>query len=355
MLSFCLSDETNGIVCKKFFKPKRGKDSEEDFVEIISKLKEGMEVRIRGSVRFDTYMNEYVLFIDSLAKKEKTVREDKAEVKRVELHAHTTMSAMDAVVSVKDLLQTAERWGWPAIAVTDHGVVQAFPDAMKIASKSSVKVIYGMEGYLTGNDYDQKRANHIIFLAKNPNGLRNLYQMVSLSHVKYFHRQPRLPKKIVQEYREGILIGSACEAGELIRAIEEGQGDEQLLKIAEFYDYLEIQPNGNNAFMLRTSDREYVTNKRGEEKKNRYWRVNSEEDLINITEQKSLEEKIISDDEKISLYKRMQKLDEKTREVMYLRISGELTFKEIADILNKTETWARVTFYRGKNQLKEVD
>lgn len=81
----------------------------------------------------------------------------------------------------------------------------------------------------------------------------------------------------------------------------------------------------------------------------------SEEDLINITEQKSLEEKIISDDEKISLYKRMQKLDEKTREVMYLRISGELTFKEIADILNKTETWERVTFYRGKNQLKEVD
>ncbi len=71
----------------------------------------------------------------------------------------------------------------------------------------------------------------------------------------------------------------------------------------------------------------------------------SEEDLINITEQKSLEEKIISDDEKISLYKKMQKLDEKTREVMYLRISGELTFKEIADILNKTETWARVTFY----------
>lgn len=71
----------------------------------------------------------------------------------------------------------------------------------------------------------------------------------------------------------------------------------------------------------------------------------SEEDLINITEQKSLEEKIISDDEKNSLYKKMQKLDEKTREVIYLRISGELTFKEIADILNKTETWARVTFY----------
>ena len=81
----------------------------------------------------------------------------------------------------------------------------------------------------------------------------------------------------------------------------------------------------------------------------------SEEDLINITEQKSLEEKIISDDEKISLYKKMQKLDEKTREVMYLRITGELSFKEIGEILGKTENWARVTFYRGKSKLKEVD
>ena len=99
---------------------------------------------------------------------------------------------------------------------------------------------------------DQKRANHIIFLAKNPNGLRNLYQMVSLAHLKYFHRQPRLPKRIVEEYRDGLLIGSACEAGELIRAIEERQTDEELLKIADFYDYLEIQPIHNNDFLKRS-------------------------------------------------------------------------------------------------------
>ena len=270
LLAFCLADDTNGIACKKFFKPKRGKMGEEDdFEEIIGKLKEGMEVRARGSVRFDSYMNEFVLFLDSLAKKEKCVREDHAEVKRVELHAHTKMSSMDAVVSVEDLIKTADRWGWPSIAITDHGVVQAFPDAAKALKgcKNGIKVIYGMEGYLVGEDYEQKRANHIIFLAKNPNGLRNLYQMVSLSHLKYYHRQPRLPRKVIEEYREGIIIGSACEAGELIRAIVDGQTEETLLSIADFYDYLEIQPIHNNDFLKRSD---------------KFPHINTDEDLIAI-------------------------------------------------------------------------
>lgn len=81
----------------------------------------------------------------------------------------------------------------------------------------------------------------------------------------------------------------------------------------------------------------------------------NEDEIFNIQEMNTLEEKVISNDEKISLYKKMQNLDEKTREVMYLRITGELSFKEIGVILNKTENWARVTFYRGKNKLKEVD
>ena len=268
LLSFCLSDESNGIACKKFFKPGKGRNGkEEDFDEIMGQLKDGMSVRVRGSVRFDTYMNEYVLFVDSLAKKEQKKRTDEAEVKRVELHAHTTMSAMDAVVSVKDLIKTADSWGWPAIAITDHGVVQAYPDAAKTAEKLNIKVIYGMEGYLTGDDFEQKRANHIIFLAKNPNGLRNLYQLVSLSHVKYFHRQPRLPKKIIQEYRDGLIIGSACEAGELIRAIVEGQAEEKLVEIASFYDYLEIQPIHNNDFLKRSE---------------KFPNITTDEDLINI-------------------------------------------------------------------------
>ena len=179
LLTFCISDETDGIACKKFFTKGRRRKSGEpelDCDEVMAALKEGMTVRVQGSVRFDTFMNEYVLFVNSLAKKEKKSREDHAEVKRVELHAHTTMSSMDAVVSVKDLIKTADRWGWPAVAVTDHGVVQAFPDAAKALSscKSDLKVIYGMEGYLVQQDHLQKRANHIIMLAKNPNGLRNL-------------------------------------------------------------------------------------------------------------------------------------------------------------------------------------
>ena len=254
LLSFSLADDTNGISCKKFFSSRRKRNEEpEDMDAIVSQLKEGMLVRVRGTVRFDTFVNDYVLFIDSLAKKEKKQREDKAEVKRVELHAHTTMSALDAVVSVEDLIKTAARWGWPAVAITDHGVVQAYPNAAKCVkeNKLDIKIIYGMEGYLSKTyDYKQK-AYHIIFLAKNPNGLRNLYQLVSLSHLKYFYKRPRLPREIIEEYREGLLIGSACEAGELIQAIEEHRPNEELLEIASFYDYLEIQPIHNNDFLKR--------------------------------------------------------------------------------------------------------
>ena len=248
LLLFDLADTTNGISCKKFFKEKE----QEAYEKALSSVKEGMLVRVRGTIRFDTFQNEFMLFADSMQKIEKQKREDKAEVKRVELHAHTRMSNMDAVVSAETLIKTAASWGWPAIAITDHGVVQAFPDAAKAASKLDIKIIYGMEGYLVEEDFEQKHANHIIFLAKNSNGLRNLYQMVSLSHLKYLHRQPRLPKHIIEEYREDIIIGSACEAGELIRAIVAQKSEEELLEIARFYDYLEIQPIGNNEFLVRS-------------------------------------------------------------------------------------------------------
>ncbi len=252
LLSFCLADHTDGICCKKFFKGKEKDDME----SALERLKDGMGVRVHGAVRFDTYMNEYVLFMDGLSLWETEKRKDSAPEKRVELHAHTTMSNMDAVVSVKDLIKTADKWGWPAIAITDHGVVQAFPDAEKALSDCNpeLKVIYGMEGYLTGDDYEQKRANHIILLAKNPIGLRNLYRLVSLSHLKYLHRQPRIPKRILSEYREGLILGSACEAGELIRAIVSGRPEEELIEIASFYDYLEIQPIHNNDFLKRSEE-----------------------------------------------------------------------------------------------------
>lgn len=261
MLTFNLADATNGIFVRLRFPLDR---VEGDFAvqarkecnEFKRQLKEGMWLRIQGNVAPDKYLNdELVLSAKSILIVPKTERQDKAEQKRVELHCHTKMSRMDGITPVKELVQRAVDWGHPALAITDHGVVQAFPDCQKALSEindkrkdnnlppSDLKLIYGMEGYLP---------NHIIFLVKNITGLRNLYKMVSLSHLRFFHRVPVLPKEIIQEHREGILVGSACEAGELYRAIERGASDEELEQIASFYDYLEIQPLGNNMFMVRS-------------------------------------------------------------------------------------------------------
>lgn len=88
------------------------------------------------------------------------------------------------------------------------------------------------------------------FIGQNRVGLRNLYKMISISHLQYYKRRPRLPRAVIEDHREGIIIGSACEAGELIRAIIKGESQERLLEIASFYDYLEIQPLENNQFLM---------------------------------------------------------------------------------------------------------
>ena len=265
MLLFSLSDSTEGISCKTFI-------SDHDGYELVlGRLKKaeksGGIIKVKGAVRYDTYSNDYSLMPDSLMLIEQESRKDNAEVKRVELHCHTNMSSMDAVSSAKALIKTAARWGWDSIAITDHGCVQAFPDAMSAAKDTGIKVIYGVEGYLVGEDYRQKRAHHIIILAKNPIGLRNLYKLISMSNLRFFFKRPRLPKKLIQEYREGLIIGSACEAGELMRAIVAGAPEEELLEIASFYDYLEIQPIGNNEFLVREPA---------------FANINNDQDLINL-------------------------------------------------------------------------
>jgi len=245
LLTFDVSDKSDGISGKVFFEDK----DKEQIVKVSAVLSKGMMIKAKGTVQFDKYSNELVLYADSMCKINKLCRMDNAPTTRIELHAHTRMSNMDAMVSAKELIKTAAQWGHPAIAITDHGVVQAFPEAQEAAAKAGIKVIYGMEGYLV--DEDLKKARHIIILAQNSIGLRNLYRLVSLSHLKYLYRTPRIPRKILMEHREGLLLGSACEAGEFIQAILRGAKDEELVEIANFYDYLEIQPIANNSFLVR--------------------------------------------------------------------------------------------------------
>ncbi len=186
ILLFAVADNTEGISCKAFLKDTEG------YEKVLGRLKKaakgGGTIKVKGSVRYDKYDNDYVMFADSVLLVDVESRKDQSEEKRVELHCHTTMSNMDAVSSAKSLITTAEKWGWPAIAITDHGVVQAFPEAMDTVfgrKPLNIKVIYGVEGYLVGEDYEQKRANHIILLAKNPNGLRNLYKLITMSHLRF--------------------------------------------------------------------------------------------------------------------------------------------------------------------------
>ena len=268
-ITFSITDKTNGIVCKKFFK----QTSRDKADKLLAELKNGMSVKISGAVKYDDFLKENIVLIDAIEKLEvdKVERMDTAEVKRTELHVHTTMSTMDAVISPKKLVETAAKWGWSSVAVTDHGVVQAFPEMAQTAAKlkkqgKNIKIIYGMEGYLNVED-DQKSGYHIILLAKNKVGLSNLYRLISISQIKYFHRTPRIPKKLLAQFREGLIIGSACEAGELIRGIIAGKTETEIEDIANFYDYLEIQPFHNNDFLVRSKD---------------FPNINGDEDLINI-------------------------------------------------------------------------
>ena len=160
------------------------------------------------------------------------------------------MSAMDGTVDVGEIIQLAASWGHKAVAITDHGIVQAFPEAYYAGKKAGIKIIYGMEGYLIDGDDPRAASYHITLLAKNQKGLHNLYRLVSLSHLKFFYRRPRLPRRLIEKHREGLIIGSACEAGEVYQALLQGADDERLMETANFYDYLEIQPLGNNAFTI---------------------------------------------------------------------------------------------------------
>ena len=444
IVSFDITDKSDSTTVK-FFVKRSVFDN-----ELKDKIKKDAYLRVQGEVQFDKYAKE----INIMAKAIMTAqapppRMDTAEEKRVELHLHTQMSSMDGVTPVKTYIKRAIDWGHKAIAITDHGVVQAFPDAMNAADQSDLKVIYGVEAYLiddlgnavfsprgqnlddtyvvfdiettglskekemiteigavkvadgkiidrfstfvnpqrpisaeitkltgitddmvkdaptienvlpeflkfcedtvlvahnasfdTGfiriaaerarlgelhhtivdtlelarallpelnkhkldivcehlgvtlnghhravNDaeataevfikfldmlaekkiftldeinvlasrtvnYKKLRAYHAIILVKNYTGLRNLYELVSMAHIDYFFRRPRIPKSKFMQMREGLILGSACEAGELYRALLDGEPKQRIEELVHFYDYLEIQPLGNNKFMI---------------------------------------------------------------------------------------------------------
>lgn len=246
-ISLTITDFTDSIQIKSYL-------SEKEASPKLNLIKPGSWLLVRGGAQIDRYSQELVLNADDINLTEPPKRSDQATTKRVELHLHTKMSAMDGMVDVEDLIARVADWGHSAVAITDHGVVQAFPAAWEAAKKCGIKLIYGMEGYLvdvwpTGKQHP--RPYHIVILAKNLTGVQNLYRLVSQSHLKYFYRRPRLPRKLLHELREGLIFGTACESGELIQAYLRGESYDYLRNVAAFYDFIEVQPLGNNDFLIR--------------------------------------------------------------------------------------------------------
>ncbi len=278
IFDFDITDYTSSMTVKMF-------DDKNLIDSVVAKLEENKTLVISGGYQFDTYSNQFVLRPNAIASVKKIEKTDDEPEKRIELHLHTSLSEMDGISAPKALVNQAIKWGHSAIAVTDHGVVQALPEAYN-AAKGKIKLILGMEGYLVDDELypdfmnmklKQFKRHHIILLVKEDTsmdesipkeerkyGRKNLYEMISASNVKYFKSRPLIPKSLLAEKRAGIIIGSACEQGEVYQAILNKKSDEELLKLAGFYDYLEIQPNGNNAFMIR-SDKELHQDIHGEE------------------------------------------------------------------------------------------
>ena len=445
ILMFNVYDGTSSITCKAFL------DSDK-FKAVSKRIKGSKGLKIDGIAKYDQFAKEITVMANTIIETQgtkKVKRMDDAVKKRVELHMHTQMSQMDAITPCADLVKRAVSWGWNAIAITDHGVVQSFPDAHKLLEKTGddIKVLYGVEGYFvpdkdpgvfnskgqsldteycvldlettgisyktekitevgiikykngevidefecfvnpekpippkvveithitddmvkdaetidkvipkiidfigdsvlvahnadfdigylkynfekygyklentyidtlrlakaifpdlkkyklgliadslkikvdiahralddvktlvavfkvmiertkeehgkTIDDFDLKfetdfkklPSYHIIIIAKNYVGLKNLYKLVSYSHLNYFYKKPKILKSMLNKYREGLIIGSACEAGELYRAVLNQKPQEEIEAIASYYDYLEIQPTGNDEYLIR--------------------------------------------------------------------------------------------------------
>ncbi len=295
-VKFYFSDTTNSFSASltKFFDPKYTKNMDEaanGFLNEVSALKNGSCVVVNGDYSYDSWTRDFVLDVKALASIKKYEETDDFDgKKRVELHCHTNMSAKDAVASAGDIINRAFKWGHKAVAITDHGVVQAYPSIAEAVGKirkngGDFKAIYGVENYFIDDTrYDisnltnkeiAKLRNHMILLVKDFVGLKNLYQLISDAHLNNFYGRPIILRSQLDAHREGLIVGSACEQGELYRAIIDGKDEKTLLEIADYYDYLEIQPLGNNEFMVRDSAKPDKVDKKGTVTPNRFKNVTS--------------------------------------------------------------------------------
>ncbi|MCL2311207.1 MAG: PolC-type DNA polymerase III [Firmicutes bacterium] len=282
--NFCsvrVTDYTGSITLKL-----NRRECNRSLYDVLSKLEKGKTILVNGIAYYDDFEKEFVVLPKILNSVDKIKTVDNSYEKRIELHLHTSMSAMDGISPIKKILDRAIEFGHNAVAITDHGVVQAFPDAMNLVNKikeknKKFKIIYGIENYfiddleisekdnnkladvLTRTDIKKKNSYHQTILVKNNKGLKNLYKLVSISHLNYFYKKPRIPKSEIIKFRDGLIIGSACESGQLFRSLVLGLPTEDLLNIAKFYDYLEIQPIDNNRFLIRegySTDEEQLKN-----------------------------------------------------------------------------------------------
>lgn len=256
VLCFDITDKTNSFRVSKFL---RNTDDQ----SIIEKIAPGDHLTVYGDVIYSKFDDDTIIDPRCIVKGKKKIRTDDAEEKRIELHLHTRFSALDALTDPAAVVERAAYWGMPAIAVTDHGVAQAFPDMWKAGKKYGVKIIYGLEAYFVHafpadaseaagklRKTEFERSHHMVLLVKNRTGLKNLYYLISQSYLKYYHRNPQVPEAELDSHREGLIVGSACGMGELYSAVVSGESDEKLEEIASYYDYLEIQPLPNNGFLI---------------------------------------------------------------------------------------------------------
>ena len=199
ILSFFITDLTSSIMGKCFLKP--GTEQ----MEILDQVKKGLYCKIRGEAIFDTFAKEVVIMVRDIVKMKKKERMDGAEKKRVELHMHTTMSAMDGVTPAKKLIERAAKWGHTAVAITDHGVVQAFPEAQMAEKDSGLKVIYGVEGYLVNNGIP------VVLNENGKNTLDDTYVVFDLETTGFSSKNDKIIEIGAVKIKEGSIVDRFSE------------------------------------------------------------------------------------------------------------------------------------------------